>query len=120
MRQALAVGIVASLFSVLGFGHTNAVSISADASSAQLMKSKNVDVTSTIVGYVGQQKSASWLTIKAGLTSYNSKPRISIANQSKKICALGSDSVRLAKIGNCFLTLTSGKFSKKVVMTVSF
>ena len=88
------------------------------ASSAQLMKSKNVDVTSTIVGYVGQQKSASWLKIKAGLTSYNSKPRIIIANQSKKICALGSDSVRLAKIGNCFLTLTSGKFSKKVVIGV--
>ena len=65
------------------------------ASSAQLVTSKNVEATSTIVGYVGQQKSAAWLTIKAGLASYNPKPRIVIAKQSKKICAFGSDSVRL-------------------------
>jgi len=88
------------------------------ASSAQLVKSKNMEATSTIVGYVGQQKTASWLTIKAGLTSYNPKPRITIAKQSKKICAVGSDSVRLSKVGNCFLTLTSGKFSKKLVIGI--
>ena len=88
------------------------------ASSAQLVKSKNVEATSTIVGYVGQQKTASWLTIKAGLSSYNPKPRITIAKQSKKICSFGSDSVRLSKVGNCFLTLTSGKFSKKLVIGI--
>jgi hypothetical protein len=88
------------------------------ASSAQHVTSKNVEATSIIVGYVGQQKSASWLTIKAGLTSYKPKPRIVVAKQSKKICTIGSDSVRLAKVGNCFLTLTSGKFSKKLVIGI--
>jgi hypothetical protein len=92
--------------------------VPAVASSDQLMKLKNVEAASTIVGYVGQQKSASWLTIKAGLTSYKPKPRIVVAKQSKKICAFGSDSVRLAKVGNCLLTLTSGKNSKKLVIKV--
>ena len=118
MKRALSIGLVASLFSIVGLGHTNANSIPADASSSQLVNSKSVNASSTIVGYVGQQKSASWLTIKAGLTSYNPKPRITISKQSKMICALGPDSVRLSKVGNCFLTLTSGKFSKKLVIGV--
>jgi hypothetical protein len=92
--------------------------VPAVASSDQLMKLKNVEAASTIVGYVGQQKSASWLTIKAGLTSYKPKPRIVVAKQSKKICAFGSDSVRLAKVGNCLVTLTSGRYSKKLVIGV--
>ena len=92
--------------------------VPAVASTDQLVKLNSAEASSTIVGYVGQQKTASWLTIKAGLTSYNPKPRITIAKQSKKICAIGSDSVRLAKAGNCFLTLTSGKFSKKLVIGV--
>lgn len=82
------------------------------------MKLNNVEATSTIVGFVGQHKTSSWLTIKAGLTSYNPKPRIIIAKQSKNICAIESDSVRLSKPGNCFLTLTSGRYSKKLVIGV--
>lgn len=92
--------------------------IPATASSGHLMKTNISDANSTVVGYVGQQKTALWLTIKAGLTSYNPKPKITIATQSKKICAIRSDSVRLAKVGNCFLTLTSGKVSKKLVVGV--
>jgi hypothetical protein len=92
--------------------------VPAVASSDQLMKLKNVEAASTIVGYVGQQKSASWLTIKAGLLSYKPKPRIVVAKQSKKICTIGSDLVRLAKVGNCLLTLTSGRYSKKLVIGV--
>ena len=88
------------------------------AASGQLVKQNNVEATSTIVGFVGQHKTSSWLTIKAGLTSYNPKPRIIIAKQSKKICAIESDSVRLSKPGNCFLTLTSGRYSKKLVIGV--
>lgn len=82
------------------------------------MNLNNVEATSTIVGFVGQHKTSSWLTIKAGLTSYNPKPRIIIAKQSKNICAIESDSVRLSKPGNCFLTLTSGRYSKKLVIGV--
>lgn len=82
------------------------------------MKLNKVEATSTIVGFVGQHKTSSWLTIKAGLTSYNPKPRIIIAKQSKNICAIESDSVRLSKPGNCFLTLTSGRYSKKLVIGV--
>ena len=63
MRRALAVGVIASFLSIVGIGHTNASSIPADASSSQLVNSKSVNASSTIVGYVGQQKSASWLTI---------------------------------------------------------
>jgi hypothetical protein len=58
------------------------------ASSAQHVTLKNVEATSIIVGYVGQQKSASWLTIKAGLTSYNPKPESLLQNRAKRFARL--------------------------------
>ena len=92
--------------------------VPAVAASEQIVKLNNSEATPTIIGYVGQQKTASWLTIKVGLASYNPKPKIIIAKQSKKNCSIGSESIRLARVGNCFLTLTSGKFSKKLVIEV--
>ena len=92
--------------------------VPAVAASEKIVKLNNSEATSTIIGYVGQQKTASWLTIKVGLASYNPKPKIIIAKQSKKNCSIGSESIRLARVGNCFLTLTSGKFSKKLVIEV--
>ena len=90
----------------------------AAATSEQVAVANSVGANSSMLGYVGQQKTAAWLTIKAGLISYNPKPRISIAKQSKNICSTGSDLVRLVRVGNCLLTLTSGKYSKKLVINV--
>ena len=111
MKRALSIGLVASLFSIVGLGHTNASSIPADASSSQLVNSKSVNASSTIVGYVGQQKSVSWLTMKTGLSATNSKPRAIIAKQSKKFCLVSADVVQLLKVGKCSITITSGKLT---------
>lgn len=69
-------------------------------------------------GYVGQQKSAAWLTIKAGLTAITPKPKVSILKQSKKVCTVTAEVVQLVKAGNCFLTLSSRGTSKNVVINV--
>ena len=111
MKRAFVVGMVASLLSIVGIGHTTAVSITADVSSSQLVKLGSVNASSTILGYVGQQKSVSWLTMKIGLSATNSKPRAIVARLSKKFCLVNADVVQLLKVGKCSITITSGKLT---------